>query len=147
MRTPVDLSSLSALSALSALLQADWRTTFESNKIIVGVCNQVNTDFVVQIQVKMEVDAPQSNCVVYRFYDYAGVLTDWRHLPPDLVPLRFSVRRFVPVLFFNSRNVIMESSDYIYLGDHNADVVCDIIKSYDSVFSEFSRFRNPNQSN
>ena len=118
----------------------NWVLVTETKDVTVSVC-YISNDMRVQISLKRNAEPPQANSVVYRFYDYMGVVLSWKRMFPLLTPLRWSHRRFVPVKFTNTKNSDLRCLGYIHLNVSEQDAIYDIMDSYEAVFEKFCELR------
>lgn len=119
----------------------NWNIVKETDYLKVGT-SKIERDLRVQLVFKKEVPRPQCNRVIYRFYDYMGVVLGWRQSFPNVTPLHLSYKRFNPLKLMNTQyEDDVRCLNYIHLSENEKHAVYDAIEAYDAVFSEFCKFR------
>lgn len=118
----------------------DWTVLKETEHVLISTC-PIGQDLRILVQFKKKVMRPQANNVIYRFYDFIGVMYGWKKEFPRLTPLNFSYRRFMPLRFENSNAGDGRCFAYIYLEPEEQGAVYDIMEAYDEIFSRYTVLR------
>lgn len=112
-----------------------WTTAKTTGAVEISTALVVS-DLRVRIRILRDAEKPQANVVIYRFYDFVGVILGWKRELPKITPLSWSHRRYVPLKTYNTKDE-SRGLAFIHLNEDEQGIVYDIMDSYDDVFSVF----------